>query len=72
MGLTRVGMILIKNWVFVGGIIDHVVYSWHPKMDIGRVNQERWEFKIHREIDAPASFDGMRKSTNGVFHQGGW
>lgn len=60
-----------KNWVFAGGL-DNVVYEWFPAVEIGTVSPEQGTLSIHTTVPAPASFVGMRGSTNGFFYKDQW
>jgi len=62
-----------KNWVFAGGL-NHVVYGWYPSIEIGSINLEQQDARlhIHSAIPSPPSFHGMRGSTNGVLYKNEW
>lgn len=61
-----------KNWVFAGGL-DNVVYGWHPSIEIGAIDPERdVRLHLHTSIPSPASFHGMRGSSNGVRYREEW
>lgn len=60
-----------KNWIFAGGI-DNVIYGWYPIIEVGAVDLKEAMLRIHTSIPSPASFEGMRGSTNGVLFQDEW
>lgn len=61
-----------KNWVFAGGL-DNVVYGWHPSIEIGAIDPKRdARLHVHTSIPSPASFHGMRGSSNGVRYRDAW
>ena len=61
-----------KNWVFAGGL-DNVIYGWHPSIEIGAIDPDRdSRLHLHTSVSSPASFLGMRGSTNGVLYRGEW
>lgn len=60
-----------KNWVAAGSL-EKIIYRWHPDIWVGRIDVVNGTLLHTHSLASPASFLGMRGSTNGVFYENLW